>query len=723
MKNIAFFFLACGVLFVNVLVAQPTMLWDKTYGGNGWDNLSVVVAIPGGGFLLGGTSGSDIGFEKSENRRGNVYEPDYWIIRVDDQGNKLWDKTFGGEYGDYLNVAVVTLDGGFLLGGSSASLPGFDKTASRYAEDNYWLVRLDASGNKLWDKSYASYGSINSMNSLIAMPDGGFILGGESNGGEGGDKSEPRRCSCFGATDYWMVRIDPMGNKLWDRTLGAENLDKPTDMALTLDGGFLIVGLSYDVASYDKTEDSHGIDYWIVRLDPSGVKLWDRSIGGNLHDYVNSVVALADGGFLLGGYSYSNISYNKSENNRGNSDYWIVRIDANGSVLWDKTYGGAGNDRLKKIILNPNGGFYLTGSSESNLGGEKSENSRGNEDFWILGIDANGNKLWDKTYGGTGQDQLRSAVTTQGNLYLAGVSTSNIGQEKSQSCRGDLDYWLLTLANSTSCAPPTNLHVVSVTNTSIMLRWNVVPGATSYVVEWWPLNHIQAGVQVVTGGQNAQYLMSGLTPNTTYQIRVKTRCGGRDSPYSLFLVTTTGSNCAPPSQVSAVPRPHGETILWDDVPGASLYTISWRKNVLGATWTTTNLPAPRDSFYISGLAVNTAYLFQIRARCGSNTSTWVSGSFQTPLTWRLAGDPAQTLETNIYPNPSDGRFTVQFDAQTAEPVTLTLTDLTGRTVYETHLAPQVGLNETSVETDVANGVYVLRLQQGATFMQAKIVIN
>jgi hypothetical protein len=150
-------------------------------------------------------------------------------------------------------------------------------------------------------------------------------------------------------------------------------------------------------------------------------KQWDKTYGGSLRDIGRLLVAAPDGGFLLGGTSQSDISGEKSVASRGEFDYWIMKIDREGNKLWDKAYGGNGDDEIKTMITTPDGGFLLGGTSTSDSSGEKSENSRGEYDYWIVKIDREGNKLWDKTYGGNNYDGLGSIIATpDGGFLLAG---------------------------------------------------------------------------------------------------------------------------------------------------------------------------------------------------------------------------------------------------------------------------------------------------------------
>lgn len=138
------------------------------------------------------------------------------------------------------------------------------------------------------------------------------------------------------------------------------------------------------------------------------IQQWDKTFGGNLSDYLYCIRQTTDGGFILGGYSISDSGGDKTEDSRGSYDYWVLKIDANGIKQWDKTFGGNNIDILQSLQQTTDGGYILGGYSSSDSSGDKSEDSKGSDDFWIVKIDANGIKEWDKTFGGSKSDRMSS---------------------------------------------------------------------------------------------------------------------------------------------------------------------------------------------------------------------------------------------------------------------------------------------------------------------------
>jgi len=244
-----------------------------------------------------------------------------------------------------------------------------------------------AAQNKIWDKTFGSNGS-DELTLAIPTQDGGYLLGGTSSSGVSGDKTQVGR----GDVDYWLVKLKADGSKMWDKTFGGKDYDVLTSVYQTSDGGYIIGGTSQSGISGDKSENfknqfSFYGDYWVLKLDAEGNKVWDKTIGGSSYERLAAVLPTKDGGYLLGGTSSSGISGDKSEVNKGREDYWVVKLHADGKVEWDKTLGGAENDQLNSVLQTQNGDYVLGGTSTSGASGDKSEKSRDKNssftgDYW-----------------------------------------------------------------------------------------------------------------------------------------------------------------------------------------------------------------------------------------------------------------------------------------------------------------------------------------------------
>ncbi|MBC7446437.1 MAG: T9SS type A sorting domain-containing protein [Hymenobacteraceae bacterium] len=370
---------------------------------------------------------------------------DYWIVKVDSAGGKEWDRTFGGGSEDRLERIEPTPDGGYILAGTSNSRAGGDKTDAGRGDFDYWIIKLDSLGVKQWDRSVGTDGP-DDLSGVALTPDGGYILAGSTGLGATGDKSEPSR----GGGDYWMIKLNSAGVKVWDRTFGGIDNETCKGVTATADGGCLVGGLSYSGVGADKTEANRGTyDFWVIKTDSLGSKQWDKTIGGNASDQLTNFEQTLDGGYILGGFSESGVSGEKSEPSRGGYDMWVVKIDSAGAKRWDRTFGGSGYEQLNGLKELADGGFVFGAQSNSAVEGDKTEPNVGPSstfDYWIVRTDPAGTKLWDRDLGGTNDDVLRGVhQTLAGGLIVVGQSNSGISGNKSQGPRGSLDFWAIRL--------------------------------------------------------------------------------------------------------------------------------------------------------------------------------------------------------------------------------------------------------------------------------------
>jgi hypothetical protein len=395
-----------------------------------------------GGYILGGDSDSPVSGDKTEDSWGSS---DYWIVKTDENGIKQWDKRFGGSGKEEFYSVEQTTDGGYFLAGWSASQISGDKTQTSRGLNDFWVVKTDSLGVKQWDARFGANGD-EDLRAAEQTADGGYILGGISTSmGINGDKTQPNWSV---GSDYWIIKIDANGVKQWDARFGGLDQDELNAIHQSSDGGYILGGWSKSGISGDKSQNSRGInDYWIVKIDANGVKQWDARFGGGEQEYLYSLEQTADKGYILGGYSFSGISDDKTEDSRGGYDYWIVKTDSSGVKQWDARFGGSGYDKLKFINRVADGGYVMAGWSESEADGDKTQGSWGLGDYWIVKTDANGEMQWDAVFGGTGQDKLHIIPqTNDGGFLLGGYTYSQVGGEITQPSQGLNDYWIVKLS-------------------------------------------------------------------------------------------------------------------------------------------------------------------------------------------------------------------------------------------------------------------------------------
>ena len=339
----------------------------------------------------------------------------------------IWEKSYGGKHAEFLADVLPTPDYGFLLAGSSLSDKNGNKEMVSSGNFDYWLWKMDEYGMAEWQKSFGGSG-LDFLQSAQLTIDGGFILAGVSGSPKGGQKKEDSR----GQEDYWIIKLDAKGNEQWQRTIGGSGQEHLACISRTLDGGYIVGGSSSSGKSGDKTEGNFGnLDYWIVKLNASGTIEWQKTYGGKSFDQLKTVEQTKDGGYILGGYSNSPASGNKQSDNIGTGDYWIIKTDKAGAIEWQRTLGGDGDDNLTSLIQSRNGGYVLGGSSSSNPSHDKSRANTKGTDFWIVRLDDEGQTLWQETYNYGAVDLLTSIVENEdGTLLIGGYAQTEVSDGK-----------------------------------------------------------------------------------------------------------------------------------------------------------------------------------------------------------------------------------------------------------------------------------------------------
>lgn len=511
----------------------PSIEWQNTIGSEDYDFLASMSKSNDGGYFLGGHSAGSSG-DKSEASLGSY---DYWIVKIDNEGNIEWQNTVGSPDYDELKSVEATTDGGVLLGGWSLGGIGGDKTEANFGFEDYWIVKLDSEGNVEWDNTIGT-----STNDYLyaskQVTDGGYILAGYTYGGISFDKTEAN----YGSFDYWIVRLDNAGNIIWQNDIGSFGADELYSIDITNDGGFILGGTTAGTsASGDRTENTWGwTDYWILKLDSSGNIEWQNLIGGTNAEQYPSIVQISNGEYVLGGESFSGLSGDKTEENIGVSDYWVIRLDASGNIIWQNTLGGSDADELNSVEPVSDGGFILAGNSYSGISGDKSEESLGALDYWVVKLDHNGNLIWENTIGGKKNDKLFTAQQTGDNGFiLCGYSESGANGDKTESKIGYFDYWIVKLfPDIAPCeTAPTGLFATNITTNKAKLHWAADAEAVKYKVQYrassasaWTTFNATTNVKTITG----------LSANTAYEYRIRSQCsGGLSSPWSSIETFTT----------------------------------------------------------------------------------------------------------------------------------------------------------------------------------------
>jgi hypothetical protein len=459
------------VFLFNFSIAQIPLnkMWDKRYGGLQQDAPNAFQQTKDNGYILGGWSYSGIGGDKTEASWG---ENDYWIVKTDSLGNKQWDKRYGGTRGDRFEALAQTNDGGYMLAGTSASGIGGDKTEDcrgKFWNGNdslcypdFWVVKIDSVGNKQWDKRYGGPFTENCY-AVQQTIDGGYLIGCTSNSNSGGDKTQSAYGGANNDWDFWVIKIDSVGNKQWDRQYGNYDDEYLQSINQTSNGGFILGGYTKSGIGNDISKSPRGgFDYWIIKIDASGNKIWDSRMGGSNDEYFYGLAQTKDNGYILHGTSRSGISGDKSQSSFGNYDVWIVKLNSLGVKEWDASFGGTGWEwgggypyKQGDIVQTYDSGYLFGATSTSPASGNKSENNLFYGQTWVIKTDSMGSKEWDKTIFTKGlTDKVLSIQSSDSCFVFANYSWSDPGAYKTATRLGIADYWLLKFCNCQSTQLP-----------------------------------------------------------------------------------------------------------------------------------------------------------------------------------------------------------------------------------------------------------------------------
>lgn len=501
MKKLLSGFLFVAFIGTNTAHAQitPSIEWQKCLGGSWFEDASSIAQTKDGGFIMAGGStfidGDVTGNHGTIDYYGDsVPTGDYWIVRLDIAGNIVWQKSLGGSDGEMTTSIQQTSDGGFVAAGHSHSNDG-DVTGNHGSED-YWIVKLDTSGNMEWQKSLGG-SDYDDAYSIQQTTDGGFIVAGVTVSNDGDVSGN------HGLKECWVVKLDTDGNLAWQKTLGGSLDDAAVSVQQTSDGGFVVAGSTNsndgDVSGWHEgyqfgqypTED-----YWIVKLNMSGNIEWQKCLGGSNGDGGSYIQEIKGVGFIVAGTSSSNDG-DVSGNHRiidywGDSittpDYWIVKLDTVGNLVWQKSLGGSGDDEAGIVQQSADGGFIVAGFSESSDG--DITGNHGVYDYWVVKLDASSNLLWQKSLGGSVYDLNFAGldVTFDGGCILAGGSSSIDGDVTGS--HGFEDCWIVKLKMDTvtgTASLPNNSITVYPNPVQTQLNVNLVTPVGEVIIRVYDL--------------------------------------------------------------------------------------------------------------------------------------------------------------------------------------------------------------------------------------------
>jgi hypothetical protein len=330
-----------GEIWVIKTDENGNKVWDKTLGGVNQDYNPNIKQTNDKGFII-----------TAKTYSFGAGEVDIWVVKLDENGAEQWNTTFGKQFWDYNGECQQTTDGGYIIVG----------TMSRYEPliFDLFLVKIDSEGNQLWNKTFKNKPeSYDFGKSVQQMSDGGYIIAGST---------IPRGTNT--SYDIWLIKTDAQGNEQWNRIYRENSSWKGTcSIEPTSDGGYIVLA----TRGY---YESKQVDFFMMKINQYGDEQWNKTYGGLLDDYGSESYQTTDGGYIIIGYT---VSYGAGE-----ADVWMIKTDTYGNEQWNRTYGGKNNDGGHSIALTSDGGYIVTGSKGSYVKDNYSS------DVWLIKTDSQG---------------------------------------------------------------------------------------------------------------------------------------------------------------------------------------------------------------------------------------------------------------------------------------------------------------------------------------------
>ncbi|WP_229796796.1 hypothetical protein [Algibacter mikhailovii] len=425
LKNFRLIFLSLGMLFFacsktepieTSIDSNPNINFVKTLGGSLNELAKSIIKTNDGGYAILGhvqSSNGDV-----SNKPDTSF--DYWILKYNETHTLQWQFSYGGSEDDRGIDIIQTNDNGYAVIGYSKS-NNRDVTENNGAND-FWVCKLDEAGHILWEKSFGYLGA-DIGNAIIQTEDNGFLITGvldvSASNGQGNSKVSSAKRHAGG--DYWAIKLDATGNKQWSKFYGGTFTDTPNDIIQTNDNGYLLIGAS-DSDDVDVNNNKGSYDFWVVKISSFGTLLWEKSFGGSQIDEAHAICKTNDGNYFIVGDTRSN-DFDVTNNN-GSADLWLIKISPDGDLIWEQNYGGSSFDVGRSISRTEDNGFIISGSSRS-LDGDLEEN-KGQNDAWLLKIDSEGRLLWQKTIGGSNIDFAYDAIELKNKSIISIGESSSI---------------------------------------------------------------------------------------------------------------------------------------------------------------------------------------------------------------------------------------------------------------------------------------------------------
>ena len=719
--------------FADALIVRYTAdgdtLWTKSLGGSLDDVPDKILQTPDSGFIFVAFSKSSDGDVTGHHGSGGTW--DIWVVKLDPSGNITWENSFGGTNHEYgLGIDIVG-NNGYIVAGSARSTDG-DVWGNLGGAD-FWVLRLDLNGDTIWTRSYGGTG-YEYAEDIKTTNDGGFIVVGES------ASNDIHLSSNNGIDDYWILKLDSVGAIQWQKSYGGSAWEWPYAVEQTIDGGYVVGGFTR--SSDLDVHGSHGFeDYWILKLDNLGDTLWTKALGGSGADKGLDRFEYCDGSITITGWSKSNDGDISDHNGSADStDIWNVNLDSDGNINWSESIGGTNNDEGTALYLTTDGYYVTAGFSRSSDG--NATVNKGGYDQWVVKqrpnrtipgicmvtVDSTSTKnviVWDKT-GMTYIDSFRIYRDIIGNYTYVGSVDFNSLSHFTDTTNGinpnnvPYRYKLTTLdscgnESDFSTHHKTMLLQVNLGAPPIMnLFWNDYEGFsyTFYRVfkdttnqdNWIKIDSLASNTNLLTDNPvpstYLRYMVEVVPPSVCVADKAKNYNSSKSN--STNVSAPMGLAATSTSTMTSAPGACDGTATVTATDGTTPYTYLWD----GGAGFQTNMTAV-------GLCEGT-FTVTVTDATGANVTSTVTVS--DPV-----GIEMSMLEKTfrISPNPTSGKSYIEFSSL-HEDLMLEIYDLLGRNVYSTIVRTKRSILDLSQQP---KGVYHLKISSKSGSFIRKIVIE
>lgn len=427
-----------SILMVPFLTsAQPAIQWQKCLGGTSGDEENAVLQTADAGYVVAGYAYSNNG-----DVNGNLGENDAWVVKLNSIGTIEWQTCLGGSESDVGNSIHQTADGGYVVAGKTQSddedVSGWHVGYNDLGNPNpdAWVVKLDGVGGIQWQRCLGG-ADRDEASSVQQTADGGYVVAGHTNSIDGDASGN------HGGNDAWLIKLSGSGDIQWQKCLGGTEGDHLGAVLQTADGGYLVAG--HTQSNDGDVSGLHGTTYdaWVVKVSGTGDVLWVKVLGGTGWDQAYSVQQTVDGGYVLAGYTQSNDG--DVLGNHGSQDAWVVKLDVNGDIQWQRCLGGSAADRFYSIRQIAGGGFLAAGSAASHDGDVSGVHSALSPDVWVVELDNVGSIQWQKCLGGSNSENANSIQQTADGCVIAGHVVSYDGDVVGSYVGSGGDGWVVKL--------------------------------------------------------------------------------------------------------------------------------------------------------------------------------------------------------------------------------------------------------------------------------------